>query len=171
MDGIFNYIVVSWLNFYNSSFFLFLKILILIYVCVLVADIVMLFFLRGIRANWRLSMKGADMPLISQKNMNKKWEKIKDRLESGNIAQYKLAVLEADQIVDEILQGMKIKGENMAERLEKSNSSQIFNIEALLESHKIRNRVVAEPDFSITKEEAKKAIDPFEDFLKHFEYL
>jgi hypothetical protein len=171
MEIFFNYIIISLLKFYNSSFFFFLKILVLIYVCVLLADIVMLFFLRGIRANWRLSMAGANMPLISQKKMAKKWEKIRRRLESGNVAQYKLAILEADKIVDEILEGMKLVGENMADRLEKANPAHIVNIEALQKSHQIRNRIIKEPNFSMTKEEAKETIRPFREFLEHLEYL
>jgi hypothetical protein len=171
MDGVINYIIIGWLKFYSSSFFLFLKIVILIYICVLVADIVMLLFLRGLRANWRLSMTGADMPLISQKKMSKKWEKIMIRLEGDNVGQYKLAILEADKIVDEILEGMKLKGANMAERLEKANPAQIINIEALQKSHKIRNHIIAEPDFVMTKEETKETIKPFQEFLEHLEYL
>lgn len=171
MEGIFNYIIYGFLAFYNSSLFFFLKILVLIYICVLLADIVMLLFLRGLRANWRLSVKGADMPLISQKKMAKKWGKVTMRLESGNVSQYKLAILESDKIVDEILEGMKLKGANIAERLEKANPAQIINIDALQKSHKARNRVIAEPDFVVTKEEAKEIIKPFREFLEHLEYL
>jgi hypothetical protein len=50
-------------------------------------------------------------------------------------------------------------GKNLDERLEQANSAQISNIEELRQAHKLKNRLVSEPDFIITSNEAKIIID------------
>ena len=54
----------------------------------------------------------------------------------------------------------------MDERLENVLPGQIENIEELREAHKIRNRIIHEENFQLTKKEAEEVVDKYEHFLR-----
>jgi len=87
------------------------------------------------------------------------WKQIQKRLKTGKADQLKLAILEADRILNEILKMAGYPGKNLDERLEQISSAQISNIEELRQAHKLKNRLVSEPDFVITRNEAEIIID------------
>jgi glycerol dehydrogenase-like iron-containing ADH family enzyme len=103
--------------------------------------------------------------------MLKRWMKIKKRLESDNPSQYKVAILEADKLADEILVYMAYKGANMTERLEEAKVEQLEDKEALIRAHKIRNQIIHQSDFPVDKELAEGTIAIYEKFLHHFEFI
>lgn len=107
----------------------------------------------------------------SQSAMRKKWTKIKKRLESGNVSQYKVAILEADVMIDKVLSDMSYPGKNLTERLEKINPAQLPNYEELKNAHQIRNRVIHEAGFSVDRKEAEEIVAVYENLLKNLELL
>jgi len=157
-------------GFIYSPFFLVLKLLLAIYVAVLFADIMMLLILRGF-GDVRVSLRGSYIPLISKKRMRKKWNKIKIRLESDDFSQYKLAVLEADEIINKFLKAMELKGNNMIERLDKLKPGQLEEAEILKKAHKVRNQIVNDPSFQIEKTKAKETLDIYAKFLTENEFM
>ncbi|MDO8529615.1 MAG: hypothetical protein Q7S18_03020 [bacterium] len=157
-------------GFIHSPFFLTLKILLAIYTTVLFADLVMLLYFRGF-GKVRESLRGMIIPLISPKKMRKRWNKIKSRLESGKTSDYKVAVIEADEVIGKIFKNMRLKGNDMAERLDKLKPNQIENLEDLKKAHKIRNQIINEPEFSVDKKSAEEVIEIYEQFLVDSQFL
>lgn len=101
--------------------------------------------------------------IIGAKNITRRrslraWKQIQKRLRTGEPTNLRLAVLEADRILDEILKLAAYPGENLDERLENTTVAQIPNLEELRHVHKIRNRIVGEPDFTLTPGEAEIAV-------------
>jgi len=164
-------IQLSAISFYQSPSFLVIKFLLGIYVSVLFVDIVLILILKGLGRDVRTMLKGMDMPAVSKGKMQKEWQKIRDRLESGNPSQYKVAILEADIIADKILFGIGYKGKNMTERLEKVKPGQLDNLEKLINVHQIRNRIIHEKDFAIDKKAAEENIEVYENLLRSLELL
>jgi len=159
-------------GFYNSPFVFALKLLIGIYVIIVLADIILLLILRDVPSGLRTGMRGMDIPIISKKKMRKRWGKIRRRLSSGNVSQYKIAIIEADALADEILAGIGYKGQNMSEKFDQIESTHLdSHHEALKEAHSVRNRIVQETDFSLDQKTAENVISVYEDFLKYLEYL
>ncbi len=156
---------------YYSPFFTVVKFFLVIYITVLLVDIILILVLRGVGADLRTAIKGMDMPADSKTKALKKWQSIKNRLESDNISQYKAAILEADRIVDDILSKVGYKGNNLAERLEQVNPGQLENMERLKKAHKIRNRIIYEKDFSIDKKTAGETLEIYENLLKELDYI
>jgi len=101
-------------------------------------------------------LAGAD---VSKRRTLKAWKQIQKRLKTKKESQLKLAILEADQILNEILRMAGYPGKNLDERLEQINSAQLSNIEEIKQAHKLKNRIVSEPDFIITPNEAGIIID------------
>lgn len=99
----------------------------------------------------------------------KQWGRISKRLESDQEAEYKLAVIEADSLLDEILERMGYKGETMGDRLKQLNSTILPNIEQIWEAHKIRNNIVHDPDYRLSLNQAKRILANYEAGLRDLE--
>ncbi len=162
------------MNFYNSTFFSVIEFILGIYVVVLFVDIILLLFQRGLGGDLRDTLIGMNVPaeLTTHKNrLRKKWSKIREKIEGNNESLYKVAIIEADNIIDDLVKRMKYEGENLEDRLSKINLGQIESIEELRKAHQLRNRVIHEDDFKVDKKEAKEIIGYYESFLKEFEVL
>lgn len=156
---------------YNSTFFDFVKIFLMVYVLVLVLDLILLLYFKGIGSDIRKGLTGMDIPVTSKGKMEKRWDKVKQRLKSGSVSQYKAAILEADAIVDEILEKIGHSGNNMAERLEQLKPGQLDYQEDLLEAHKIRNKIVHDESFAVNEELAERMVAVYEKFLRYLEFM
>lgn len=103
---------------------------------------------------------------LSRRKSVKAWQRVEQRMRVGDEAQVKLAVIEADKILDEILKMAGLQGETMADRLKRLNPAQLSNIESVWQVHKMRNRIVHEPDFHVTHAEAEYAVEVYRAALK-----
>ncbi len=99
----------------------------------------------------------------------KQWAKVLKRLETGKEADYKLAVIEADSLLYDILKKMEYKGETMAKILEQVNATILPNIQQIWEVHKIRNNIVHDPDYELSLEQARKILGIYEKSFRTLE--
>ena len=99
----------------------------------------------------------------------KQWNKIAKRMETDKEVEFKLAVIEADSLLDDILKKMGYKGETMGDRLKQLNSVILPNLDQIWEAHKIRNNVVHDPDYQLTFDQAKRALGVYERALLDLE--
>ena len=99
---------------------------------------------------------------LGAKRMEKEWRKIMAKLDSGLESEYKLAVIETDNMMDESLKRMGYGGESLGERLEKVTAVTLPNIEDIKKVHQLRNNIIHDPNYRLTQEEAKKTLDVFE---------
>jgi hypothetical protein len=113
------------------------------------------------------SFKKAKLP----EKMKKDWEKINDRLEKNDEASLKLAVIEADAMLDEVLKRMGLEGGDMGGRLEQLGSQQLKSYESIVEAHRLRDLIVRQKDIIVTNEQAKKAVEEYGEALKELEVL
>src|SRR3989344_4169087 len=60
---------------------------------------------------------------------NKQWERICIHIDSKNESDWRLAILEADIILDEMLESMGYHGETVSDKLKKIESSDFTNLE------------------------------------------
>jgi len=172
VETIFSSMASMWGSFLNSPIFFVLKIFLIFYTLILIADLVLMLMLKGVGGEIRKGLRGMDIPLASKSKMQKKWDKVLERLDSGNMSQYKVAILEADEIADKLLAGIGYNGANMSERLAQIRPEQLDNYtDELARAHQIRNRIVHEENFVVDKEMAKETIEIYERFLRYLEFL
>lgn len=105
------------------------------------------------------------------KKLYKQWQKVKSKLSSGLESDYKAAVMEADSILEDVLKKMGFAGETLSERLEKLSEATITNLPEVTEVHKIRNNIVHDPDYKLTLDEAKHAMEVYEKSLTDLQAL
>jgi len=101
-----------------------------------------------------------------KRRMSREWSAVLKKLESGEESNLKLAIIEADKILDNILKKSGYKGDNMGERLKQITSAQIANIDAIWQAHKIRNNIVHDPDFRLTRQDAENAVKIYQRALE-----
>ncbi len=99
----------------------------------------------------------------------KEWSKIIKRLESGKESECKLAIIEADNLLDDIFGKMGYKGETMKEKLEQLGPTILPSIDEVYQVHKIRNNIVYDPDYQLTLDRAKKVLDIYEKTFRDLE--
>ena len=98
--------------------------------------------------------------------INKNWSKLLERIKSGDERDLRLAIIEADSLVDEILKEHGYPGNDMGERMKSIHPSEIDNLNDLWEAHKLRNRLVHEADFHLQAVEYKKIISIYHEVLE-----
>jgi len=106
-----------------------------------------------------------------KRQLNKSWQKILSRLNKNDEANLRLALIEADNLFDDLLKQIKLPGESMADRLKYLDSSQVPNIDEIWQAHKLRNIVVHNPEYPITKNEIESGVRAYEKALKELEFM
>ncbi len=97
----------------------------------------------------------------------KEWKKINKKLESELESEYKLAVIEADVLLDEVLSRMGHTEETIEEKLKATTSAELYNIEEVKKARKTRNGIVYDPDYSLTLDKAKETLKVYEEAFKN----
>lgn len=127
-----------------------------------------------VKANqlWKMKLITEGIGAVNfPKKFDKKWQSILSRMRKGDEANMKLAIIEADKLFDSLLRQMGHDGKDMGERLEKLTAIQFSNLENIWLAHKVRNRIVHEPDYHLTHPEAERAIAAFEKAFKELQVL
>lgn len=106
-----------------------------------------------------------------KRHLNKSWQKILSRLNQSDEASLRLALIEADNLFDDLLKQMRISGESMADRLRYLNSSQIPNIDEIWRAHKLRNVIVHNHEYPVTRNEIEFGVKSYEKALKDLEFI
>ena len=94
--------------------------------------------------------------------MTERWQKTLARLETAQEAEYKLAVIEADSMLNETLKRMAFPGATIDERLQNLSAAIVANVGEVQEAHALRNNVVHDPNFRLSLDDAKKTLSAFE---------
>lgn len=106
-----------------------------------------------------------------KRHLNKSWQKILTRLSKSDEANLRLALIEADNLFDDLLKQMRLPGESMADRLRYIDSSQISNIDEIWRAHKLRNVMVHNHEYPITRNEMEFGVRAYEKALKELEFI
>lgn len=105
------------------------------------------------------------------KTAEKEWKKIKERLNTGQEPEYKLAIVEADNILNDVLKKMEYGAGISAEVLNILPPAIFPNLEEIKLAHNLHENIVHDPDFRLSPDDAKKAIAAYEKFFIDSEVL
>ena len=103
---------------------------------------------------------------------NKRWERILEYINSDSQAEWRLAILDANVVLDEMMTKAGYRGESLGEKLKQVERSDFTTINQAWEAHKIRNMIAHDgSDVILTKRTAKKAIDLYRQVFEEFRYI
>lgn len=167
--------IVSWTySFFTSRFFynfvFYAKVFFIILSVILLLSIMLLIIaskkFEEIRKFWWKNIN-----VIPKTSYQIKWARIESRIKTRREAEYKLATIEADKIIDNILFLIGYKGNTLGDKLKKMNIGQLSCLDEIWEAHKLRNRIVHYPDEHVTIDEAEDAIKKFRRGLEELNVL
>lgn len=169
--------IINWLvSFYYSQFlkdFLFYaKAFAVILSIILFIAIILLFIaLKPIEKFKKFWWGSLTLKAIPKTRYQMKWSKIERRMASRQEAEYKMAVIEADKLIDKVLFLMGYKGDTLGDKLKLMNRGQLESLDNVWVAHKLRNRIVHNPDEEISLDEAEDAIEKFKKALEELEVI
>ena len=89
----------------------------------------------------KLSLSNINVIDEATKPINPRWQNILAKMQSDNINDWKLAIIEADTILDEMVKRMGYPGDNLGERLKAVEPSDFLTLNEAWEAHKVRNQI------------------------------
>jgi hypothetical protein len=104
---------------------------------------------------------------ISKKRAQGSWHAIQEHFYRGSESDLKVAILEADKLLNDALREAGIMGIQLGDRLKKANNRQIPNLNELWQAHKLRNQIAHEPNFRLKRDLAERALNTYETALKN----
>jgi len=103
---------------------------------------------------------------------NPKWKLVLDHIGSDDANKWKLAIIEADIILNDLLDTLNLPGNGIGEKLKAVDVNDFSTIEEAWEAHKIRNAIAHEgSDFLINQREAKRVVNLYKKVFEEFEVI
>lgn len=104
--------------------------------------------------------------------LNQKWQKVQAHINSTNPADWRLAILEADIMLDTILDKMGYQGDSIGDKLKGIEKSDFVSLDAAWEAHKVRNRIAHDgSDYPLNDREARRVIELYQKVFEEFYYI
>jgi len=128
---------------------------------VLVVAIVVLWLVtRGLSKKYALSE-------ADRRRVQESWAQVEEMLDGGKETQ---AIMEADKLLNFVLERKGVAGENLGERL-KNGKSLFKDIDAAWRAHKVRNQIAHDMDIKVASHQARQTLNLFKRTLKDLDAL
>ncbi len=101
-----------------------------------------------------------------------RWAAVLENVGTSSESDWRLAILEADIILDDMLKEMGTFGDTVADRLKSVNEHTLPSVQKAWEAHLVRNRIAHDgANFALSQHEARRVIGLFETVLKEGRFL
>lgn len=109
---------------------------------------------------------------IEQLEKQGRWQHIQDLIKSYNANDWRQAIIEADIILEEMLEKMGYEGVSIGDKLKVIEKSDFVTLDRAWSAHKVRNQIAHDgSNFKLTREVAEKTIRDFEEVFREFYYI
>ena len=103
---------------------------------------------------------------------NERWENVLGYLSSNNQSDWKLAIIEADSILEDLTDQLELDGGNLGERLKSSNKDKFKTLDDAWEAHLVRNKIAHDGSlFELSQHEANRIITLYENVFREFGHI
>lgn len=108
----------------------------------------------------------------SSVSTNPRWVKTLEYLFSDHASDWKLAVIEADSMLEELITQLGFTGESLGDKLKKITEDKFRSLPSAWEVHTIRNRIAHEGvNFDLSQREAKRVIAIYEHIFRQYGFV
>jgi len=102
-----------------------------------------------------------------EKSADPRWHYVLSLVESLNPSDWRVAVIEADTMMEEFLRDKNFVGESLSELLKDAQGGGVQYVDDAWKAHLIRNQIAHEgSDFAFNQNEARRAIKMYENFFE-----
>jgi|GEM_PF-420126 len=103
---------------------------------------------------------------------SERWQKITQQVQTDDENQWKIAIMDADILLDEILSEQGFAGATVGEKLQDARTSKrLTTIESAAEAHGVRNKLAHTGGYQLSGREAKTTIAKFERFFNELYHI
>ena len=126
---------------------------------------------------WRKSMgelfpgENVGMDLETRRFEHEEWTRVKKLWSSKSVNDKRLAIIDADSLLDNALREMNVPGDTMADRLSSPESPHLANLNEIAFAHKYRNELVHETGTVLDVLDAERAMKAYEAALKELKII
>lgn len=100
---------------------------------------------------------------------NVRWDAIQQRVTEFNPESWRIAIIEADIMLDEVLTDAGYVGQSLGEKLRSANKTSFTTLQDAWEAHKVRNEIAhVGSDFVLTQRTAQETLVRFERVFHEF---
>lgn len=100
------------------------------------------------------------------KELNRRWRAIIKRTDTGSEKEYKLAIMEADDFLKQVLEDADFQGKNMEELVKAAGRRVVSNTDDILAAHQVRNVLVYDVNYKLDANQARKILQDYEKAIK-----
>ncbi len=90
--------------------------------------------------------------------MANEWKKIEERGRDEDEAERKLAVIEADNLLERSLERMGFKGSNLEEKLNQVSIDVLPNLNEVRAVHRSKRDIIYDPNYDLTQDETERIL-------------
>ena len=117
-------------------------------------------------------VEGYETGVAADTGLAKRWDSVKSHIESTNQNDWRQAILEADIMLDDLLNKMEYHGEGVGEKLKRVEKADFNTLDDAWEAHKVRNQIAHEGSaLSLSQYEAKRVINLYKNVFEEFYYI
>lgn len=102
---------------------------------------------------------------------NAKWQSITARIASDNPNDWRAAIIEADIMLDALLDSLGYAGATIADKLKTARPEAFRSIEDAWNAHKVRNAIAHQADFVLTKRATQETIARYKHVFEEFKLM
>jgi len=107
-----------------------------------------------------------------ERDANPRWHYILTLTESPNDSDWRVAVIEADSMMEEVLKEKGLSGETVSELLEGAKESGYTHIQDAWDAHSVRNEIAHQgSDFPLSQIEGRRVIKMFQNFFEELRVI
>jgi len=105
-------------------------------------------------------------------SVNPRWDKVLSHTNSLNESDWRLAIMEADIMLSDLLENMNLPGDTIGDKLKAVEKSDFTTIDNAWEAHKVRNRIAHDgSNFQLNERETKRVIALYETVFQEFRMI
>ncbi len=109
---------------------------------------------------------------VGEKEGTTRWRTVLKHSNSNYPSDWKLAIIEADTLLDTLVERTGFPGATLGERLKNADPGVFRTLRYASEAHAVRNRIAHEGSaFTLSEREAKKTIRLYEEVFREFDYI
>jgi hypothetical protein len=101
-----------------------------------------------------------------------RWNGIMEEVHSDDERKWRLAILESDIMLNELLDVQGYRGETMAEKMKQADRATFHSIDAAWEAHRVRNQIAHQGSAHLLNaREARRVIGLYEEVFREFKIV
>ena len=114
----------------------------------------------------------ADKKKENEKKINPRWHYVLTLLESINQSDWRVAVIEADSLLEEVLKEKGFVGEGVGDLLISAKNSGYSSMNDVWDAHIVRNQIAHQGlDYAFGQNEARRVIKKYQNFLEELNVI